>query len=247
MKAELEPRKTWHLGSILGGLPELGRWGDLAAHAQRALLWGADGVYEAASTVAAFADHRGAAVTVVDGANAFDPYMVSRYAVKRGLDPAEVLRHVRIARAFTCYQLATLLCERLAAVPPDGPALVVLLGPCTTFFDENVPLKDAQLLFQRMLRRVEELGASGLLLFMAQSLRPMNRRRRHLLRRLFRSADVTLQLRPRDVEGRGGRGIALDEAQAILPGVWGNVRRPFMRGNGRAVEGRRHGTNRHSI
>jgi len=247
MGLELEPRGAWHLGSILGGMPELGRWGDQAAHARRALIWGTGDVYDAASTVAAFAAHRGASVTVVDGANAFDPYMVSRYAVRCGLDPAEVLRRVQIARAFTCYQLATLLCERLVAAPQGEPALVVLLGPCTTFFDENVPLKDAHLLFQRMLRRMGELSASGLLLFMAQSLHPMNRRRGHLLRSLFRSADVALELRAHDAEGRGEREMAWKNVQAVLPEMQVDGRRVGILRSDGVVEGRRYGANRHSI
>ena len=51
---------------------------------------------------------------VIDGANAFDPYLISDLARRLGLAPQTLLRQIRISRVFTCYQLEALLEERLA-------------------------------------------------------------------------------------------------------------------------------------
>ena len=50
-------------------------------------------------------------VIVLDGANGFDPYRVSSFARKALIPPERLLKRIRIARAFTCYQMATLVDE----------------------------------------------------------------------------------------------------------------------------------------
>jgi hypothetical protein len=78
--------------------------------------------------------------------------------------------------------------------------LVILLGPCTTFFDENVPFKDAFLLFQRVRRKIEALCAHGPLLLMAQALDGYRTRRALFARELVKA--VELGIRVSTVEGR---------------------------------------------
>lgn len=68
-------------------------------------------------------------VCVVDGGNHYNVYPVARAA--RG--QPEVLKRIRVSRAFTCYQMLALL-EGL----PAGPALFVVLDLLGTFYDENV-------------------------------------------------------------------------------------------------------------
>ena len=117
------------------------------------------------------------------------------------MPPERWLRHIHIARAFTCHQVATLLCERLDPLLASQPVgLVIVLGPCTTFFDENVPFKDAFLLFQRVLRKIEALCTCGPLLLMAQALDGSRTRRTLFVRELLKA--VELGIRVCTVEGR---------------------------------------------
>ena len=46
----------------------------------------------------------------------FDPYRVSSFARKAVIPPERLLKRIRIARAFTCYQMATLIAEKLVSL-----------------------------------------------------------------------------------------------------------------------------------
>jgi hypothetical protein len=132
---------------------------------------------------------------------AFDVTAIAAYAQARRVPPEQFLRHIHVARAFTCHQVATLLCERLDPLLVSQPVeLVILLGPCTTFFDENVPFKDAFLLFQRVLKKIAALCQHSPLLLIAQALDGHRTRRSLFVRELIRA--VELGLRVSTVEGR---------------------------------------------
>jgi hypothetical protein len=146
--------------------------------------------------LSAFAASLGFKVLVADGANAFDPYVVSKFARREGLPPETLLKKISVARAFTCHQLVTLIRERLdpLALPGASP-LVVLLGPCTMFFDEDVPGEEAALLFRKMLAKVQEMSRRDVFFLMSQSFAGFNKRRSFLLRELARFADAVLKLK----------------------------------------------------
>jgi hypothetical protein len=169
--------------------------------ARSALLWGDASVARIAVRTAAAAVNHGIAVAVIDGAMAFDVAAIAADAQARRVPPERFLRRIYIARAFTCHQVATLLCERLdALLASQQVGFVILLGPCTTFFDENVPFKDAFLLFQRVLSKIAALCACGPLLLMAQGLDGYRTRRTLFVRELVKA--VELGIRVSTAEGR---------------------------------------------
>jgi len=146
--------------------------------------------------LSAFAAFRGFKVLVADGANAFDPYVVSKFARTEGFPPDELLKKISVARAFTCHQLVTLIRERLEPlVLPGTSCLVVFLGPCTMFFDEDVPGEEAALLFRKMMAKVQEMSQGGVFFLMSQPFHGFNKNRGFLLRELVRSADAVLKLK----------------------------------------------------
>jgi hypothetical protein len=166
-----------------------------------AIVWGDANVARIAARTAAAAVSHGVAVAVIDAAMAFEVTAITAYAQARRVPPERFLRHIHIARAFTCYQVATLLCERLdPLLASQQVGLVILLGPCTTFFDENVPFKDAFLLFQRVLGKLEALCAHGPLLLMVQGLDSYQTRRTLFVRELVKA--VELGIRVSTVAGR---------------------------------------------
>jgi hypothetical protein len=169
--------------------------------ARSAILWGDASVARVAVRTAAAAVNRGVDVAIIDGAMAFDVTTIAAYAHTRRVPPEQFLRHIHIARAFTCHQVATLLCERLdPLLASQQVRFVILLGPCTTFFDENVPFKDAFLLFQRVLEKIATLCKRGSLLLMAQALDGHRTRRTLFVRELVKA--VELGIRVYTVEGR---------------------------------------------
>ncbi|MCX8117998.1 MAG: hypothetical protein N3G78_08720 [Desulfobacterota bacterium] len=163
----------------------------------RRILFHGEGAGGIASYAAGWMAGRGMEVVVLDGANRFDPYLASSPARKASISPEELLRRIRIARAFTCYQMATLVGERLSAFlseeGDDGEGKrpwVILLGPIATFLDEDVPEREAGHLFERTLRKVDGMAAEGIPFFLFQPPLPPGSRRLSLMRRLFQSSDL---------------------------------------------------------
>ncbi|RLD07662.1 MAG: hypothetical protein DRI65_04185 [Chloroflexota bacterium] len=74
-------------------------------------------------------------VRVLDGGNRFDVLGLNRELRRRDLPLYTALDRVQVARAFTCYQMATLLEGR-----PGGGIPTLVLNLLATFQDENVSL-----------------------------------------------------------------------------------------------------------
>lgn len=141
----------------------------------KVIFWG-ERAGEISSYVAGWLAGKGINVIVLDGANRFDPYVVSSFARTALLSPEDLLKRIHIARAFTCYQMAALIGEKLillfkeggAEVPPKRP-WVILLGFITTFLDEDIPERGARLLFERSIKRIEEMALKGVPFLLFQS------------------------------------------------------------------------------
>lgn len=145
-----------------------------SASTRKVLFWG-EGVGEISSYVAGWMVGKGIDVIVLDGANRFNPYEASSFARKALIPPERLLKKIRIARAFTCYQMATLMGEQLALLLRHEEATtqlqkpwVILLGPITTFLDEDVPEREVRPLFERALRMVEGMAMRGIPFFIFQ-------------------------------------------------------------------------------
>jgi hypothetical protein len=173
LNSELRTEGKWMDWPLMAWLDEV----LLQVHSgspRKVLFWG-DGVGGISSYVAGWIASKGIDVILVDGANRFDPYVTSSIARKALIPPERLLKRIRIARAFTCYQMATLMGEKLtdlfeqegAAAQPQKP-WVILLGPITTFLDEDVPEREVRPLFERSLRKVEGMAMSGIPFFLFQ-------------------------------------------------------------------------------
>lgn len=93
---------------------------------------------------------------VLDGGNHFNAYVVARAVRRQTAALAAALDNLRVARAFTCYQMLALLTET-----PVGPAPTLVLDLLSTFYDESVPLYESRRLLELALDQLERLGASA--------------------------------------------------------------------------------------
>jgi hypothetical protein len=166
---------------------------------KKILFWG-EGVGGISSYVAGWMAGEGIDVIVLDGANRFDPYMVSTFAKRASFSPEGLLKRIRIARAFTCYQMTALVEEKLIsllkkkerAAPFPSPR-VLLLGPATPFLDEDVSEREVRPLFEKLLRKVEEMARDGVSFFFFQPSVPPTSRA-YLARRLFQISDLVWKI-----------------------------------------------------
>lgn len=172
----------------------------------KVLFWG-EGVEEISSYVAGWMAGQGINVIVLDGANRFNPYMVSSLAKKVSIPPEKLLKQIRIARAFTCYQMAALMKEKLASllreeetISPFKKPWVILLGPIATFLDEDVPEREAQCLFERSLRKLEGMSGRGIPFLIFQPSVPSHSKRASLMRSLLQFSDLVWKMNLDDGE-----------------------------------------------
>lgn len=95
-------------------------------------------------------------VRVLDGGNRFNVYPVAQ-AVRR-LTPRleETLSHISLSRAFTCYQMLTLLEDTPAQSTPT-----LVLDLLATFLDENVRLEESRRLLQLAIVQLQRLSQSA--------------------------------------------------------------------------------------
>ncbi len=160
------------------------------APARSVLLCG-DGAQGLATYVIARAVCERRQVRFICGDNRFDPYAVSLFAKLKGVRPESALQSILIARAFTVYQFVELVGRLKSNLQND---LVVISGPCSTFFDEDVSVVDAARLFYRALWQIVGLVNDGMTLVLVQSQMPQATRRTYFLTDLCRASDVVLRL-----------------------------------------------------
>ncbi len=93
----------------------------------------------------------GKRVLCLDGANRFDPLLIARFARRAGKASSAFHRNIRVARAFTCFQLTELLVRvpRLLQKFP-AQALIVTALP-DLYFDEDVREREAAASFREAL------------------------------------------------------------------------------------------------
>jgi len=85
---------------------------------------------------------------VLDGGNCFNAYTVARAARGR----QEVLNRITVARAFTCYQVLSLL-----ESTPSTQAPFIVLDLLNTFYDESVQIGERKRLLRTCIAHLERL------------------------------------------------------------------------------------------
>ncbi len=122
----------------------------LAPHAARALL------LEGAARLAL---HH--TVRVLDGGNQFNAYNVARSIRRYTADLEPTLARIHLARAFTCYQVETLISGAAMQVKPTQ--VTFILDMLSTFNDENVPLAERKRLLERIRLALRAIARQSIL------------------------------------------------------------------------------------
>jgi hypothetical protein len=164
------------------------------------LFWGAETPTRTLLTAITAMAAKGQSLRVFDGGNRFDGYFVARLARRLSLrldgnngaaiDPHAVLTHIRLSRAFTCFQLA----ELIETTPPGQDPLFVL-DFLATFYDESVPLRDTERLLLTTISHFKRLAAYGPVIVGAREPRSLVKDRWMLLDHLQLAAEDAWMMR----------------------------------------------------
>jgi hypothetical protein len=151
-------------------------------------------------------------VVLVDGGNVADPFGLSAICRRLRVRPREVLPRVHIARAFTSFQMSSILEDALpTAIEEHSPGVLAVSCVDELYHDDNVGRDQATVLLGRALDRVRELTEAEDLVTILADLRLRPRRamdrfsalldgRAHEALALERRSRRTLRLRRRDGE-----------------------------------------------
>ncbi|MEM2567744.1 MAG: hypothetical protein QXH20_04640 [Candidatus Bathyarchaeia archaeon] len=99
-------------------------------------------------------------VVFIDGGNSFNPYLVAEVARGFGLEPRYVLERIYVSRAFTAYQLSTLILEKLNSfLDRCNAGLVYVSDISNLFLDRDIPKTEAQDLFVKVCAALSEIAS----------------------------------------------------------------------------------------
>ena len=97
-------------------------------------------------------------VIYIDAGMSVDPYRIAKYARKIEVSQRESLEHVHISRAFTVYQLSTLIQDMLEQAIKRYKPQTLIIGRIPIFYlDSDVESKEAQTLLRANLHKIKEL------------------------------------------------------------------------------------------
>ena len=163
--------------------------------ARSIFLWGPFAVHHVALRSVARAVASGLTVALIDGDIAFDVTPIVAMAQACRVPPDTLLRRIHLVRAFTCWQFATLFCERLDPLLATQPiGLIIPMNPLTHFFDQDVTFKEATFLLQRVLQTLDTWPRDNPRLLLTQTVPPSHTPRRRLGKDLLREVEVGLRL-----------------------------------------------------
>lgn len=102
----------------------------------------------------------GGRISLLESANRFHPYRVGERARGFGVDPDDVLTRIRLARAFTAYQLVALVDSWATEIRRRLPTLLVLHGVADLLASEEVPAEEREPLFRHVAETLRTLVRS---------------------------------------------------------------------------------------
>ncbi len=125
------------------------------------------------------------AVTILDGGNRYQPYQVAMVLRRKTMDISTAANRLFSRRAFTCYEMNTLIRST-----PALPQPYVILDLLNTFYDDHVPTDEAERLLKSCLNQIQRLVLSGPVVVTLAP--PLTAARGFLLEQVCRQADEVI-------------------------------------------------------
>ncbi len=151
----------------------------------------------------------GSDTVFIDGGNSFRLYNVSRIAQIHQLNPRQVLQRIQIARAFTAYQLVSLITDKMGdIVDRVGAKLVVISDVTDLFLDEDLQAEEARSIFSHVTEYLAAFAKEKQIVLLATCHPHKSSRRNLSLKALVcEKANVVTCIR----RGRRGREFVLEK------------------------------------
>jgi hypothetical protein len=101
----------------------------------------------------------GSNVVFIDGANTFRLYHITRLARLHQLDPKQALDRIYISRAFTAYQMTSLIMQKLEeTIKTCSSKLVIISDLAAMFLDKDVEDEEAKRIYSQVTTRLSNFA-----------------------------------------------------------------------------------------
>lgn len=132
----------------------------------------------------------------IDAGMCADPYKIARYARKMELDQKKILKHIHISRAFTLYQLSTLIQDMLEKVIKRYKPQTLIIGNFPIFYlDSDVEEKEAKIILRSNLHKIHELTTKYNLITIFTNFNKKSNLKRNINKILCKEVDETIVLK----------------------------------------------------
>ena len=133
-------------------------------------------------------------ILYLDGANQISPLLLARFARERGLDSSSVNSLIRVARAFTCFQLTELVRRVPKTLEKFSADVLIVTALPDLYFDEDVRDREARASFEHALEGVGNVAPLSLSIAVFSDATSFKTKRRDFFQRLRNQADHVIKV-----------------------------------------------------
>src|SRR6267154_3451716 len=128
-------------------------------------------------------------ILYLDGANQISPLLIARFARERGVDSSSVNSLIRVARAFTCFQLTELIRRVPKVLATFSADVLIVTALPDLYFDEDVQDCPARASFEHALEGLQQLASLQLSIAVFSDATSFKTKRHDFFKKLRNQAD----------------------------------------------------------
>jgi len=136
----------------------------------------------------------GKQILYLDGANQISPLLLARFARERGVDASSVNILIRVARAFTCFQLTELVRRVPKTLQRFSADVLIVTALPDLYFDEDVRDREARASFEHALEALSNIAPLSLSIAVFSDATSFKTKRRDFFQRLRNQADQVVKV-----------------------------------------------------
>jgi hypothetical protein len=133
-------------------------------------------------------------ILYLDGANQISPLLLARFARERGVEPSRVNSLIRVARAFTCFQLTELVRRVPKTLERFSADVLIVTALPDLYFDEDVRDREARASFEHALEGLRNVVPLRLSIAVFSDATSFKTKRRDFFQRLRTQANHVVKV-----------------------------------------------------
>ena len=133
-------------------------------------------------------------ILYLDGATQISPLLLARFARERGVEPSTVNSLIRVARAFTCFQLTELVRRVPKTLERFSADVLIVTALPDLYFDEDVRDMEARASFEHALEGLGNVAPLSLSIAVFSDATSFKTKRRDFFQRLRTQADHVVKV-----------------------------------------------------